>query len=48
MIYFALQPIITTSSSGETIFPLQDVSLPNETVPDRFEYFSIERLNNPR
>nr|XP_020140718.1 uncharacterized protein LOC105885282 [Microcebus murinus] len=39
--------ITTTSSSNEPIFPLQAVSLPNERVPDRFEYSYPERLNTP-
>nr|XP_042098263.1 uncharacterized protein LOC121818338 [Ovis aries] len=38
------EPITATNSPIERIFPLQDVLLPNETVPNRFEYFSLERL----
>ncbi|XP_043315755.1 uncharacterized protein LOC122435691 isoform X2 [Cervus canadensis] len=37
-------PITATNSPIEHIFPLQDVSLPNEAVPNRFEYFSLEKL----
>nr|XP_040138639.1 uncharacterized protein LOC101958962 isoform X3 [Ictidomys tridecemlineatus] len=37
----------TTSSASEPVSSIQDVSLPNEKVPDRFEYFSSERLNTP-
>ncbi|XP_055293594.1 uncharacterized protein LOC129563949 [Moschus berezovskii] len=37
-------PITATYSPIERIFPLQDVPIPNETVPKRFEHFSLERL----
>ncbi|XP_024844318.1 uncharacterized protein [Bos taurus] len=37
-------PITATNSPIERIFHLQDVPLPNETVPNRFGYFSLESL----
>lgn len=48
MICFVLQPITTTSSSSEPMFPLQDVSLQNEIVPYIFEDFSPKMPNTPR
>ncbi|XP_044941511.1 uncharacterized protein LOC101681822 isoform X1 [Mustela putorius furo] len=38
-------PITTISSSSEPVFTLQHVSLPIEIAPDKFEYFSLKRLN---